>query len=78
MKSPRTSIRSIVKQAYKNRYGFESVTISKEGNVMGYLEGNKDEHKLGNLQDYSTERTEGMNIRLKHGNALIFTFAYDK
>lgn len=77
MKAPRTSIRSLVKQAYKNRYGFD-VTINKDGNITGYLEGSKDEHALGNLQDYSTERTECMNIRLKRGNALVFTFAYDR
>lgn len=70
MKAPRTSIRLLIKQAYKNRYDYD-VTINKDGNITGYLEGSKDEHDLGNLQEYSTSRTEGMNIRIHRGNALL-------
>lgn len=77
MKASRTSIRSLIKQAYKNRYDYD-VTLNKDGDITGYLEGSKDGHKLGNIEEYSTSRNECMNVRLKRGNALIFTFAYDK
>lgn len=78
MKPPKASLRSLIKQAYKNRYDFDRVSISRAGEISACYDGYPGENYLGNVTEYSTERTPSMNIQLKRSEFVIFTFAYDK
>ena len=78
-KPPKTSLCSLIKQAYKNRYDFSSVSIDKNGDISGHFLGfHGAKQNLGSVSEHSTQRTPAMNIQLKRGNAVIFTFAYDR
>ena len=78
-KPPKTSLCALIKQAYKNRYDFSSVSIDKNGNISGhFLDFPDAKQNLGRVSEHSALRTAAMNIQLKRGNAVIFTFAYDR
>ncbi len=79
-KPTKTSLKTLVRQAYKNRYVFDSVAIKKDGSITGYMlhYGKRIASKMGNISNCYTERTEALNIRLINGSNVVYTFSYDK
>lgn len=75
--APKTSIKSLIRKAWKNRRDYDFVNISKEGEVTAGWDDVKGFSNLGNVPDYFTQRTDAMNIQLRKGDSIIFTFAYD-
>ncbi len=74
---PKTSLKSLIRKAWKNRRDYHFVTISKAGDVKAGWNDVDGLSSLGNVSDYFTKRTDAMNIQLCKGNTIVFTFAYD-
>ena len=75
------SIKTLARKAYINRYAFESVSISTEGEMLGHWGQAKqklDPVKLGSILDCSTsvnERKTGVLFRNR--DFLVYTFGMD-
>lgn len=72
---PKRSIRGLIREAYKNRYGFERVRITKEGLVFGL--GEHSVTSLDRVADHTTVRTASMNVQLRNRHGVVFTFQSD-
>lgn len=71
------SINSLVREAYRNRYAFDRVTVSDAGNIQGHWENTRqplDPVELGHIDDCRTTRTD-TGTRLYNRHLLVFTFA---
>lgn len=75
--APKTSIKSLIRKAWKNRRDYHYVNISQQGDVTAGWNDVVGQSNLGNVLDYSTTRTDALNIQLRKGNSIVFTFAYD-
>lgn len=75
------SIKSLAREAYKNRYAFSKVTIAEDGNMLGHWEDVRqklDPVKLGNIHDCSTSVKESKTGVLFHNRSfLVYTFGMD-
>lgn len=74
------SIKSYAREAYKNRYCFDHVSISAKGVIRGHWNsqhcGKLDPVELGNIEDCSSninERKTGLHFYNRHN--LVYTFA---
>lgn len=74
---PKTSLKSLIRKAWKNRRDYHYVNISEQGEVTAGWNDVVGQSNLGNVSDYSTKRTDAMNIQLRKGNIIVFTFTYD-
>lgn len=74
------SISTLAREAYKNRYAYDSVSIDKAGNIKGHWVSRNgvklDPTSLGNIADCSSrvnERKTGLLFYNRH--FLVYTFA---
>jgi len=75
------SIKTLAREAYKNRYAFGHVTIDKDGTMLGHWHDTRQKLnpvELGNITDCSTrvnERKTGILFYNRH--FLVYTFAME-
>lgn len=72
MKRPVYSQKSVTKRAYKGRYDFDHVTISKDGKVTGYYSDGNWMH-LGIMGDITTVETASGNVQVRNRGHVIYT-----
>ncbi|MBC7198082.1 MAG: hypothetical protein H5U32_02420 [Pseudomonas balearica] len=68
------NIRTLARRAYKNRYAFDRVTVTKTGELKGWFKG-LTPTKLGHIDDCRTvlnERRTG--VRFYNRDFLVYTF----
>lgn len=68
------SIRTLARRAYKNRYAFDRVTVTKTGELKGWFKG-LTPTKLGHIDDCRAvlnERRTG--VRFYNRDFLVYTF----
>lgn len=74
------SLKSLAREAYKNRYGFARVTITNAGNIAGHWDTfNKPPPvDLGHIDDCRTAQTDRRTgVRFYNRDFLVFTFSMD-
>lgn len=75
------SIKTLAREAYKNRYAFGHVTIDNEGTMLGHWDDTRqklDPVSLGNIADCSSRVNERRTGILFHNrDFLVYTFAND-
>lgn len=74
------SIKSLTREAYKNRYGFARVTIDTAGKILGHWDTfNKPPPVgLGHIADCRTSETDRRTgVRFYNRHILVFTFSMD-
>lgn len=72
------SIRSDCRNAYKNRYAFDRVTISADGKITGHWNNSPVTSDLGHIDDCRTvekPKERGAGVRFYNRDQLIYTFA---
>lgn len=76
-KPPKTSMKTLIRRALKNRFDMSDVRIMRDGTVVGSVGGNYSDIPFGNVSEYTWDRTDAMNVRLLRNGNVVFTFAYD-
>ncbi|AGR89048.1 hypothetical protein CHA_P10094 [Pseudomonas phage CHA_P1] len=73
------SIKSLAREAYKNRYAFAHVTVARDGNMLGHwAEEGFDPVKLGNIHDCSTTvNPRKTGVCFRNRDFLVFTFGME-
>ena len=75
-KPPKSSMRTLIRRALKNRFDLYVVEIASDGSVSGSMwDGPKT--LFGNVSEYTWDRTDAMNVRVLRNGNVVFTFAYD-
>lgn len=75
------SIKTLAREAYKNRYAFDSVSIDRQGDMKGHFLTKLGAKltpgtSLGNIADCCTRENERKTgIRFYNRDFLVFTFA---
>ena len=77
------SIKTLAREAYKNRYAFDNVSIDSDGNIKGQFMSKHGQKlstgtSLGNITDCFTRETERRTgIRFYNRDFLVYTFAME-
>lgn len=73
------SIKSLAREAYKNRYALDRVTIAQDGTMLGWWQQKHlDPVKLGNIHDCSTMvNPRKTGVCFHNRDFLVFTFGMD-
>ena len=73
------SIKSLAREAYKNRYAFDRVTIGRDGTMLGHwAEKYFEPVKLGSIHDCSTTvNPRKTGVCFHNRDFLVFTFGMD-
>lgn len=72
---PKTAMSNLIRRAYTIRYDLRKVVINKNGNITGLVDSNR--IRFGNVATHSWVRTPSMNIQLRSGENVVYTFSSD-
>jgi len=74
------SIKTLAREAYKNRYGFARVTIDTAGKILGHWDtpSKPPSVDLGHIADCRTSETDRRTgVRFYNRHFLVFIFSMD-